>query len=158
MWERELRKIKGLYDNRLRASQQKSSKMEQALTNQTYQVPISIKIWKFELKLLCLWEFYCSWIACCQHFTAALIDVTFLSPTFDWWALIDLEPRGAGFIMRAASCFWFYCYLITISALAPKRETASWTRSGWNQEGKSRSRGGKWKVADRNRLLKVRNQ
>ncbi len=41
MWERELRKIKGLYDNRLRASQQKSSKMEQALTNQTYQVIIS---------------------------------------------------------------------------------------------------------------------
>jgi len=38
MWERELRKIKGLYDNRIRASQQKSSKMEQALTNQTYQV------------------------------------------------------------------------------------------------------------------------
>ena len=38
MWERELRKIKGLYDNRLRASQQKSSKMEQALTNQNYQV------------------------------------------------------------------------------------------------------------------------
>merc|ERR1739844_722982 len=33
-----LRKIKGLYDNRLRASQQKSSKMEQALTNQTYQL------------------------------------------------------------------------------------------------------------------------
>ncbi len=38
MWERELRKIKGLYDNRMRASQQKSAKMEQALTNQTYQV------------------------------------------------------------------------------------------------------------------------
>lgn len=38
MWEREIRKIKGLYDNRLRASQQKSTKMEQALTNQTYQV------------------------------------------------------------------------------------------------------------------------
>ena len=38
MWERELRKIKGLFDNRLRASQMKSSKMEQALTNQTYQV------------------------------------------------------------------------------------------------------------------------
>lgn len=38
MWERELRKIKGLFDNRLRASQLKSSKMEQALTNQTYQV------------------------------------------------------------------------------------------------------------------------
>ena len=38
LWEKELRKIKGLYDNRLRASQQKSSKMEQALTNQTYQV------------------------------------------------------------------------------------------------------------------------
>ena len=42
MWERELRKIKGLYDNRLRASQQKSSKMEQALTNQTYQVHITL--------------------------------------------------------------------------------------------------------------------
>ena len=42
MWERELRKIKGLYDNRLRASQQKSSKMEQALTNQTYQVHFAI--------------------------------------------------------------------------------------------------------------------
>ena len=41
MWERELRKIKGLYENRLRASQQKSSKMEQALTNQTYQVSTS---------------------------------------------------------------------------------------------------------------------
>jgi hypothetical protein len=41
MWERELRKLKGLYDNRLRASQQKSSKMEQALTNQTYQVMTS---------------------------------------------------------------------------------------------------------------------
>ena len=41
MWERELRKIKGLYDNRLRASQQKSSKMEQALTNQTYQVTLT---------------------------------------------------------------------------------------------------------------------
>jgi hypothetical protein len=40
MWERELRKLKGLYDNRLRASQQKSSKMEQALTNQTYQVTL----------------------------------------------------------------------------------------------------------------------
>lgn len=38
MWEREIRKIKGLYDNRLRASQQKSTKMEQALTNQTYQL------------------------------------------------------------------------------------------------------------------------
>ena len=43
MWERELRKIKGLYDNRLRASQQKSSKMEQALTNQTYQVSFAIQ-------------------------------------------------------------------------------------------------------------------
>ena len=43
MWERELRKIKGLYDNRLRASQQKSSKMEQALTNQTYQVMLHKK-------------------------------------------------------------------------------------------------------------------
>ena len=38
MWERELRKIKGIYDNRLRSSQQKSSKMEQALSNQTFQV------------------------------------------------------------------------------------------------------------------------
>ena len=47
MWERELRKIKGLYDNRLRASQQKSSKMEQALTNQTYQVTIKNKFMCF---------------------------------------------------------------------------------------------------------------
>ena len=47
MWERELRKIKGLYDNRLRASQQKSSKMEQALTNQTYQVKIACKIHRY---------------------------------------------------------------------------------------------------------------
>ena len=46
MWERELRKIKGLYDNRLRASQQKSSKMEQALTNQTYQVTLTETITK----------------------------------------------------------------------------------------------------------------
>ena len=46
MWERELRKIKGLYDNRLRASQQKSSKMEQALTNQTYQVTLTATITK----------------------------------------------------------------------------------------------------------------
>lgn len=38
MWERELRKIKGIYDNRLRSSQQKSSKMEQALSNQTFQL------------------------------------------------------------------------------------------------------------------------
>ena len=42
LWEKELRKIKGLYDNRLRASQQKSSKMEQALTNQTYQVSANL--------------------------------------------------------------------------------------------------------------------
>ena len=47
MWERELRKIKGLYDNRLRASQQKSSKMEQALTNQTYQVMLHTKKLKY---------------------------------------------------------------------------------------------------------------
>ena len=38
IWERELRKIKGLYENRLRASQQKFAKMEQALSNQNYQV------------------------------------------------------------------------------------------------------------------------
>ncbi|CAB4060834.1 unnamed protein product [Lepeophtheirus salmonis] len=36
MWERELRKVKGLYDNRLRLNQQKASKMEQVLTNQTF--------------------------------------------------------------------------------------------------------------------------
>ena len=47
MWERELRKIKGLYDNRLRASQQKSSKMEQALTNQTYQVKNACRIHRY---------------------------------------------------------------------------------------------------------------
>ena len=38
VWERELRKIKGLYENRLKANQQKASKMEQALMNQTLQV------------------------------------------------------------------------------------------------------------------------
>ena len=42
VWERELRKIKGLYENRLKANQQKSSKMEQALMNQTLQVMILI--------------------------------------------------------------------------------------------------------------------
>ena len=56
MWERELRKIKGLYDNRLRASQQKSSKMEQALTNQTYQVTIKNKS---------MWFFFPLFLACC---------------------------------------------------------------------------------------------
>jgi hypothetical protein len=54
MWERELRKIKGLYDNRLRASQQKSSKMEQALTNQTYQVTIKNKSMCFFLSFVSL--------------------------------------------------------------------------------------------------------
>ena len=38
VWERELRKIKGLYENRLKVNQQKASKMEQALMNQTLQV------------------------------------------------------------------------------------------------------------------------
>jgi hypothetical protein len=32
------RKIKGLYENRLRANQQKAYRMEQALLNQTFQV------------------------------------------------------------------------------------------------------------------------
>ena len=41
VWERELRKIKGLYENRLKANQQKASKMEQALMNQTLQVFVS---------------------------------------------------------------------------------------------------------------------
>ena len=56
MWERELRKLKGLYDNRLRASQQKSSKMEQALTNQTYQVKdIYMYITEFFLQVFKVW-------------------------------------------------------------------------------------------------------
>ena len=38
MWEREVRKIKSLYENRIKANQQKASKMEAALLNQTYQV------------------------------------------------------------------------------------------------------------------------
>lgn len=38
VWERELRKIKGVYENRLKGNQQKASKMEQALMNQTLQV------------------------------------------------------------------------------------------------------------------------
>ena len=40
VWERELRKIKGVYENRLKGNQQKASKMEQALMNQTLQVCI----------------------------------------------------------------------------------------------------------------------
>ena len=43
VWERELRKIKGLYENRLKANQQKASKMEQALMNQTLQVKYIIQ-------------------------------------------------------------------------------------------------------------------
>ncbi len=33
-----MRKIKSLYENRIKANQQKASKMEAALLNQTYQV------------------------------------------------------------------------------------------------------------------------
>lgn len=40
-WEKELRKIKAIYDNRLKASQQRALKMEQMLTMQTYQVSFS---------------------------------------------------------------------------------------------------------------------
>ena len=52
MWERELRKIKGIYDNRLRSSQQKSSKMEQALSNQTFQVHQGSFFYLFKAKAL----------------------------------------------------------------------------------------------------------
>ena len=38
MWERELKKIKTLYENRIKGHQQKSSKMESALMNQVFQV------------------------------------------------------------------------------------------------------------------------
>jgi hypothetical protein len=38
MWERELKKMKNLYEARLKANQQKASKMEAVLLNQTYQV------------------------------------------------------------------------------------------------------------------------
>lgn len=37
-WERELKKIRDLYDSRLKGAQQKALKMEQSLTTQTYQV------------------------------------------------------------------------------------------------------------------------
>lgn len=37
-WERELKKIRDLYDSRLKSAQQKALKMEQSLTTQTYQV------------------------------------------------------------------------------------------------------------------------
>jgi len=37
-WERELRKIKSLYETQLKSHQMKASKMEAALVNQTYQV------------------------------------------------------------------------------------------------------------------------
>lgn len=38
-WERELKKIRDMYDSRLKGAQQKALKMEQSLTTQTYQVP-----------------------------------------------------------------------------------------------------------------------
>ena len=38
MWERELKKIKTIYENRIKGHQQKSSKMESALMNQVFQV------------------------------------------------------------------------------------------------------------------------
>ncbi|KAK8374992.1 hypothetical protein O3P69_012351 [Scylla paramamosain] len=37
-WERELKKIRDLYDSRLKGAQQKALKMEQSLTTQTYQL------------------------------------------------------------------------------------------------------------------------
>ena len=37
-WEREISKMKGLYENRLKANQQKNTKIEEALMNQTLQV------------------------------------------------------------------------------------------------------------------------
>ncbi|KAK4296904.1 hypothetical protein Pmani_030640 [Petrolisthes manimaculis] len=37
-WERELKKIRDLYDTRLKGAQQKALKMEQSLTTQTYQL------------------------------------------------------------------------------------------------------------------------
>ena len=39
-WEREIRKMKALYETQLKSHQQKSSKMEAALINQTYQVKL----------------------------------------------------------------------------------------------------------------------
>lgn len=41
-YERELRKLKALQDNRLRAAAQKSLKLEQMLMMQTYQVSVSV--------------------------------------------------------------------------------------------------------------------
>jgi hypothetical protein len=37
-WERELRKIKGMYENRLKSAQQRALRIEQSLTTQNYQV------------------------------------------------------------------------------------------------------------------------
>jgi hypothetical protein len=52
MWERELKKMKNLYEARLKANQQKASKMEAVLLNQTYQVKnygiAYIHSWKIE--------------------------------------------------------------------------------------------------------------
>ena len=42
MWERELKKIKALYETRLRNNQQKASKMEASLLNQTFQVSSAV--------------------------------------------------------------------------------------------------------------------
>jgi len=52
VWERELRKIKGLYENRLKANQQKASKMEQALMNQTLQVQNEKRKLEAELEVI----------------------------------------------------------------------------------------------------------
>jgi len=51
-WEREIRKIKGLYETQLKAHQMKASKMEAALANQTYQVQNEKRKLEQEVRLL----------------------------------------------------------------------------------------------------------
>jgi len=51
-WEREIRKMKALYETQLKNHQQKSSKMEAALINQTYQVKHEKNKLENEIKLL----------------------------------------------------------------------------------------------------------
>jgi vacuolar-type H+-ATPase subunit I/STV1 len=53
-WEREVRKLRALYETRLRASQQKALRVEQTLASHTYQVSINIILhYKVNLGMSC---------------------------------------------------------------------------------------------------------
>jgi hypothetical protein len=50
LWERELRRMKTVHENRLRAGAQKALKLEQMLMMQTYQVQFDYFIVAFDLR------------------------------------------------------------------------------------------------------------